>query len=187
MCARRLSVSLALLLTALPAAATEDFIDGKLWRLKAGLICPSDKIVHIPAPDTMLGHIRRTHGEQVVVSTRTVPMVKSLGFGIDVRPKGPRIFDPVTVTITHPPYKGTDITTESWQAAIRPGRSNLNYFVFELDEEMVPGTWTFSLTYEDRMLLQSSFEVVQPEDYPNVKGLCDGELISALPTIRKTF
>lgn len=169
-------------------SAAEDFIDAaQLHNLKTGLICPSDTIEKIPAPDTLLGHVRRTDGEQVLVSTRTVPMVRNLGFGVDVQPVGPRVFDPVTVTITHPAYKGTEVKTESWQSAIKPRRSNLNYFVFEFDAEMVPGEWTFTLTYQGRELLHVSFTVVPPEDYPNVEGLCDGELIASLTDSARSF
>lgn len=181
---RRLVSLAAALLLALPGPAqsqTDDLINrGQVRKLEAGLICPSDNVETIPAPDTMLGHVRRTSGETVLLETRVVPLVKNLGFGVDLRPLGPRVFDPVTVTITHPPYVDTDITSESWSSDIRPGRSNLNYFVFEHDKEMVPGTWTFTITHEDKVLLRASFEVVPADQYPNVSGLCDGQLIAML-------
>lgn len=186
--ATRLSVSLAAALcVALPAFAEEFFDRSQLRNLEAGLVCPSDEVEYVPAPDTMLGQVRRSYGEQVVVKTKTVPMVKNLGFGVDVRPLGPRVFDPVTVTITHPAYKGTEITQESWTANIRPRRSNLNYFVFEYDKEMVPGTWIFTFTFEEKVILNVSFEVVPPDQYPNVSGLCDGDLLAALRETLKSF
>ena len=185
MCVRQLWVKcLAFglgVLLAHPVSA-EDFIDKKLLRkLEYGLICPARDAEKIPAPGTALGHIRQSaSSEKIVYPTKTVPMLRNLGFGVNVKPFGPRTFDAITVVLSHPPYPNNDVKVETWAADIKPRRSNLNFFVFEYDEEMVPGTWTFQFKRGADVILSVAFEVVPPEDFPNVGGLCDGDLIAML-------
>lgn len=186
MCARRpwarLLPLLAAAVTLAAPAASETFVDQRVLRdLQTGLICPAGNAEKVPAPDTMLGHVKRREAwQKIVYSTRKVPMLRNLGFGFNIQPNGPRLLEPVTVRVIHPAYKNTDVTVESWSADLAPGRSNLNYFVFEYGYEMVPGTWTFQIDYDGRRIMSVDFTVVPPEQFPGFAGLCDGDLIAAL-------
>lgn len=177
--ARWIGATVLLVAFAFPSWA-QDFIQTDILSdLETGLICPSGQAEEVPAPDTMLGFIkRREDWQRIVYRTTTVPLIRNLGFGIDVAPIGPRNLDPVTIRITHPPYKDTDVTEESWSADLSPERSNLNFFVFEFRHEMVLGTWTFEIEYAGEIILRQSFDVVHPSRYPGVDGLCDGELLA---------
>ncbi|PTX57287.1 uncharacterized protein DUF3859 [Litoreibacter ponti] len=162
-------------------AAPEVFVDrGRVTDLDFGLVCPAGPARKLPAPGTHLGHItQREAWQKVEFTTQTIPLIKGVGFGVDVNalPDGDMIG--VEVTVTHPPYPGTDVTRESWVSDVIHNASNLNFFLFEHDFEMVPGRWSFEARYGSALLFAVDFNVVDPDTVPHLKGVCrDPALLS---------
>ncbi len=173
-------LALTSLLVSAGLGHAQDYLDQTLLGdLKLGLICPSGEAEKVPAPDTLLGHIKkREPWQNIVYQTRKIPLSKNVGFGFDVKPTGPRALDDVTIRLIHPPYLNADVTAESWTGDIKPGRSNLNFFVFEFRYEMVPGEWTFVVEHGAREILRQSFEVLPVSEYEGIEALCDGALLA---------
>lgn len=156
-------------------AAGVFFDQAKLAGLRFGLVCGSDTAETFPAPGTMLGVIqKRQDWQQIIVETQVVPLTPGLGFGVDPTPLGPWVLDGVRITITHPPYIGSGVTTESWTDDFSALRSNLNFFEFEHSFEFVPGTWTMEGFDGEERLFSVTFEVVPAARLPQYDGICDG-------------
>lgn len=162
-------------------AAPSLFVDrNRVTDLDFGLVCPAGPARKLPAPGTHLGEIsQRDQSQKVEYTTQVIPLKKGIGFGVDVNalPDGDMIG--VTVTVTHPPYPGTDVTRETWISDVIHNASNLNFFLFEFDFEMVPGAWSFSAEYLGETLYSVGFTVVDPARVPHLAGICkDPDLLS---------
>ena len=161
-------------------AAGVSFDASRVTDLQYGLVCGADAARTEPAPDTTMGTIQILEGwQKVLVQTQVVPMVTGLGFGVGLKPASPRNLTDVRITITHPPYIGNGDTRESWVTSFDAGGSNLNFFEFEHDFEMVKGQWTLEAHQGDAMLYSVAFEVVDPSRLPHLVNLCNGEVVTS--------
>ncbi|EPX76937.1 DUF3859 domain-containing protein [Litoreibacter arenae] len=148
-------------------------------KLEYGLVCPSGNSTKMPAPGTHLGFItQRDQSQRIEHTTQIVPLSEGIGFGVDVHlPDGLELRD-AEITVTHPPYPGTDVTTESWTSSLLPQASNLNFFLFEFPFEMVAGEWGIQASHDGRLVYSVSFNVVDPSRIPHLSRYCDGALMS---------
>ncbi|WP_299300947.1 DUF3859 domain-containing protein [uncultured Litoreibacter sp.] len=156
-------------------AAGVSFDQTRVQDLKFGLVCGSDTDETIAAPDTATGTVQvRQDWQKIVAETQTIPLVKGLALGVDMRPVAPRVLNNVRITVTHPPFIGSELTQDSWTANMTPKGSNLNFFEFEHPYEFVEGTWTFEARKGFRTLYSVTFQVVDPALLPQLAGVCDG-------------
>ncbi|MEM9584473.1 MAG: DUF3859 domain-containing protein [Pseudomonadota bacterium] len=167
---------IALLFCPLPAlAAGISFDKSRVGELRYGLVCGSDTAETIPAPQTAQGTIqKREDWQNIILETQIIPLVKGMALGVDVAPAGPREIGDVTITVTHPPFNESGLTIDKWSAKFTSNGSNLNFFEFEVPDEMVEGIWTMTARKGIRTLYTVSFKVVDPATVPEMANLCDG-------------
>lgn len=158
------------------AAPVRFFDQAQIEGIDYGLVCPAGNAIELPAPGTHLGMIKQREGwQKIEYTTQAIPMVEGIGFGVSASP-----FEDIigaTITVTHPPYPGTDVTDETWVTDVIVGSSNLNYFTFEFPFEQVPGRWAIQAEYDGDVLYAVEFDVVDPDRFPNIDGLCKGPAV----------
>lgn len=122
---------------------------------------------------TLGAYPARTISQEVAVAAdakllkRTSTVTASLGtiFGITYvvrgHPSDGRA--DITVSVSSPPLcdpSGDQPTTEqSWQVSKEFNRETHDFYVFEKDWELVPGTWTIAILYRGKLLGSRSFDV----------------------------
>lgn len=143
--------------------------------LRYGLVCGSDTAETMPAPGTASGTIqKRQHWQKIIVETQIIPMVQGMALGVDMKPQAPRAIGNVKITVTHPPFVGSELTTDSWTTNFDANGSNLNFFEFEHPYELVEGQWKIEARKGFRTLYSVTFQVVSPDTVPQMAKLCDG-------------
>jgi hypothetical protein len=65
------------------------------------------------------------------------------------------VHDPVTITVTHPPFPDSGIEVERWTTRLGWEEFNLTGFSFDVPEELVLGTWTFEAHVGARVVPRS--------------------------------
>jgi hypothetical protein len=66
------------------------------------------------------------------------------------------VHDPVTITVTHPPFPDSGIEVERWTTRLGWEEFNLTGFSFDVPGELVLGTWTFEAHVGGRELFRVS-------------------------------
>jgi hypothetical protein len=172
-------VSCVLALPAFAQQASNPRVSPLLADLVYGLYCAQEPERREPAPETASGVIN-------IVPTipdfpfrqKIVPAEIGIGFGVLARAPLGTTYDPVTVTVTHPPYRDSGIEVEQWITDIDEGQ-NLMGFSFDHASELVLGEWTFSAETQDGTeLFHIAFEVIAPELMPQVISTCFGSFTS---------
>jgi hypothetical protein len=97
-----------------------------------------------------------------------------------VQSNGPRDATQITIRVTHPLLvrpDGVSGKVETWRLPTNTGPS-LAGFVFKEPWEIVAGTWTFSVLFEDQVLAEQRFDVFAKA--PQTHGLAEecGEPVS---------
>ena len=174
-----LCIALGLSLPASAQQANNPRVSPLLADLVYGLYCAQDPERHDPAPETASGVINIVPViPDFQFRQKLVPAEVGIGFGVLARAPLGVTFDPVTVTVTHPPYGDSGIEVEQWVTDIDAGQ-NLMGFSFDHSHELVLGEWTFSATTQDgQELFHIAFEVVAPEFMPQVISTCFGSFMS---------
>ncbi|WP_372837190.1 DUF3859 domain-containing protein [Puniceibacterium confluentis] len=54
----------------------------------------------------------------------------------------------------------------------------MNAYTFDLPEELVPGTWTFTASQNGRELYRAQFTVVPSSQAPQIASGCESNLMS---------
>ncbi len=144
-----------------------------------GVYCAQEPERRDPAPETASGTINIVPAiPDFRFRQRLVPAEIGIGFGVLASAPPDTYLEPVTVTVTHPPYADTGITTERWVTDIDEA-PNLMGFSFDTASELVLGEWTFSaVNAEGEELYFVSFEVVAPELMPQIMSVCFDSFIS---------
>ncbi|ABD53450.1 DUF3859 domain-containing protein [Jannaschia sp. CCS1] len=147
--------------------------------LAYGLYCAQEPERRDPAPETASGVINIVPViPELRFRQKLVPAEIGIGFGVIVSAPLGVILDPVTVTVTHPPYADSGIETEQWVTDVDAG-PNLMGFTFDHPYELVLGEWTFSaVTLDGEEVFHISFEVIAPELMPQVISACFGSFLS---------
>lgn len=178
---RFLTFAISLLLTlAVPATAQNTpRVSPMMDEFIYGLYCAQEPERRDPAPATASGVINIVPLiPDFQFRQKLVPAEIGIGFGVIASAAAGTLFDPVTVTVTHPPYPDTGIEVEQWVTDIDDGQ-NLMGFSFDHAFELVLGEWTFSaVTLDGEELFHIAFEVVAPELMPQVISTCFGSFTS---------
>lgn len=172
------ALALCLWLLPIPALAqstTGDFVGDQVSFFAAGLTCTPLIVGEDPAPDTISGFTNRiedfggfTH------PSRRVPAVLGVSFGIQAQTKL-RDYPSITMVVTHPPMGDQGVEVESWQTSLSMLGPRVSLFSLEHDYELVTGTWSFEARDGDEVLYRAVFEVVPPQDVPELANVCGYE------------
>jgi hypothetical protein len=147
------------------AAETPIRVDpDRIAELVYGIYCAAEPLRTEAAPDTAAGVVNIVPAVPDIRFAQTiVPAALDIGFGILSRAPAGVVHDPVTITVTHPPFPGNGIEVERWITTIDGEGMNLTGYSFDIPEELVLGTWTFSAHAEGAELFHVTFEVVPPD------------------------
>lgn len=138
-----------------------------------GIYCAEEPVRTEEAPETASGVINIVPDvPQIRFAQAIVPAALDIGFGVLSRPPDGVVHDPVTITVVHPPFPGSGIEVERWITRFDDRRFNLTGFSFDVPEEMVLGTWTFTAHAGETELFHVTFEVVPPELATGVINEC---------------
>lgn len=168
----RLLALLALTSPAFAESATARF-DSGLLSLTQGVFCEVDSIGAIDAPGTVAGKIELYDSvpEFQWLSAR-VPAVQGLSFGIRTNTRNGLLLDGVVITLTHPAFTVSGATRQTYVTALGGPGPSINAYTFDVSEEMVQGTWTFTAEQNGREIYQAKFEVVSPLAEPEIANSC---------------
>lgn len=145
-----------------------------------GVYCTGEPVREDPAPETASGIINIVPTiPEFRFRQKIVPAETGIGFGVLATAPDDVLHDPVTVTVTHPPYPANGIEVERWITSVGSDGPSLMGFSFDTEEELVLGEWTFSASTPDgEELFFIAFEVVRPEFMPQVVADCYGTYLS---------
>ena len=161
------------------AQSTNPRIGAGLADMVYGAYCAQEPEREDPAPETASGTINIVPAiPDFQFRQKIIPAQIGIGFGVLASAPPGVLLDPVTVTVTHPPYPDSGITSERWVTDVDDG-PNLMGFSFDRASELVQGEWTFSaVTPDGEELFFISFEVVAPELMPQIISTCFGSFLS---------
>ena len=176
------ALALALLALLAPAGASADpplRHSPQVTDLARGLICSPPETGRRDAPDTMAGWIHVPDEPlRIIEKSTTAPAVLGMGFGVEFRLTGdvPLL---VRYSVTHPPMPPEGRTRQGWDGTVWPDRDEAVFFLFDIEEELQPGRWSFSASHDGTEIFHAAFDVVAPEEAQHLTGLCrDGGLLS---------
>jgi len=145
---------------------------------EAGIICAPPTVGTAPAPDTVAGTTHLIDSEPTFVSTnRRVPAVVGIGFGIKALALDINGIPGVTMTITHPPMGKAKATAQTFHTVISGQSPSLTFYQFDFDYELVEGTWQLEATQGGTVLYRTTFDVLPPEEVPELARICGFEEI----------
>ncbi|MDU8911725.1 DUF3859 domain-containing protein [Aestuariicoccus sp. MJ-SS9] len=163
-----------LLLPAAALAAPAEFDPARV-DVTQGAFCEVPSVESRDAPDTAAGKIDLyASTPEFMWLTARVPAVHGITFGVRTRILDGRILNGAVVTLTHPPFKGTGVTRQSYLTSIGGGGVSINAYTFDLPEELVTGTWRFEVSHQGRTVYTAAFEVVPARAMPEIAGACGG-------------
>lgn len=146
--------------------------------LETGVICPPESTGTRVAPDTVAGVTNVIANEPPFVSTvNKVPAVMGIGFGAKAMSETAFGVDNVTMTITHPPMGPEKATQQSFLTSISGTKTSITFYQFDYDYELLPGEWTMTATDGDTVLYTTSFQVVPPNQVPELAAICNFEAL----------
>ena len=172
---KRLALLLTLLTGPAPGGAGS-FVEDPVILVDYGILCPfPDERGRLPAPLTESGEILLIdQNRKIDIRSTIVPAVTDFSFGVRFRLQDGAELDGAMMFIEHPPLGETGLTRQMWPTAPTDGASTLDLFRFEFEHEKVPGLWVLGLMAGGRVLMQQEFQVVAPEDAPDLVEACDG-------------
>jgi hypothetical protein len=152
----------------------------EILSLERGLFCATGNGGRFDAPDTEFGWIHVP--DEPVEMQRPgpiVPAVIGLGFGVTYTFDGT---DPILIryVVDHPPMPPSGRTRQSWESWVIGGVTEIVFFQFDLEEELLPGRWSFSGLDGANEVFHAAFDVVPPAAAPHLVGLCAGEELLTL-------
>lgn len=173
-------LALPVLLMPLPlvAGAGLQHRDPALISLEFGAFCQLTSVDSVEAPDTL--------AQRVDLLPRTpdirwpgpvVPAKPGISFGVRTETGGAQMY-PVTIEVSHPPFIGSGMTHQSYVTTLGGEDPSINAYSFDLDEEMVPGSWTIRALFDGAILYEVTFEVVSPESVPMIGQDCGKDFLS---------
>lgn len=155
------------------AAAAVRVNPDAISELVYGIYCAEAPLWTEDAPETASGVINIVPEVPRIRFTQSiVPAALDIGFGVVSRTPDGVVHDPVTITVTHPPFPGSGIEVERWTTRLNDRDLNLTGFSFDTPEELVVGTWTFTAHADETELFHVTFEVVPPELATGVLAEC---------------
>jgi hypothetical protein len=138
-----------------------------------GVYCAEEPIRTEDAPETASGVVNIVPElPEIRFSQTVVPAALDVGFGVLSRAPSGMVHDPVTITVTHPPFPDSGIEVERWTTRLGWETFSLTGFSFDVPEELVLGTWTFEAHVGGKELFHVTFEVVPPDMAAPVLAAC---------------
>ncbi len=151
----------------------QDLTSAQIASLETGVICAPDVVGTSPAPDTVAGVTNVIEGEPPFVSVvNRVPAVLGIGFGAKAQASDILGLSDVVVTVRHPAMGPEKVTVQSYGSYISGIDRSLTFYQFDYDYELLPGPWTIEARQNGNLLYRSKFEVVPPEQIPELAGVC---------------
>lgn len=175
MTATRFVIS-ALLLLASGSLAAQDsvWVDADRLRITYGAFCQQISVGEIVAPDTLANKVDLLPATPDIRWPGTkIPAAPGVSFGVRSEAPDGAIYDPVVVTVTHPPLGGTGPEQQSYVTRLGGDSASINAYSFDVAEELVPGRWTLSASYLDRPLFEVPFDVVAAGQIPHIANACE--------------
>lgn len=153
-------------------AETAESVSPLIGFFEAGVLCAQDGGTVREAPDTVAGTTHVVEDAPPFVSNgRVVPAVLGIGFGVRAGLESPLTLDGVTMTVSHPQFKGA--TEQSFLTTLGtkddPG---ITFYQFDEPYELALGDWTMTASYEGTVFYQATFTVVPPAALPELAGAC---------------
>ena len=138
-----------------------------------GIYCAEEPVRTEEAPEPASGVINIVPDlPRIRFAQTVVPAAIDIGFGVLSRPAEGLVLDPVTITVTHPPFPESGIEVERWVTRFDWEDFNLTGFSFDVPGELVLGTWTFTAHAAGVELFHVAFEVVPPDLAAGVLAEC---------------
>lgn len=158
------------------AALDPGSISPEIANLEAGVICPPESVGSSPAPGTVAGATHIIDIDPPFVSTsRRVPAVIGIGFGVKAMAADGLGLDDVTMVVTHPPMGKEQVRTQSYGTRISGVAPSLTFYQFDYPYELVTGLWQMTAVRNDEVLYHTSFEVVPARQVPELASICGFE------------
>lgn len=172
----RLTLSLLCLLATTAHAAPADMTSPLIGSLETGVICPPPTVGETAAPDTVAGVTHLVAEDPPFVSmSRRVPAVIGIGFGAKSLTADLLGLSEVTMTVTHPPMGKDGITQQSFLTRIDGTSPSLTFYQFDYAYELVQGRWQMEAMKDGKVLYRASFDVVAPQQAPELAQVCGFE------------
>ena len=170
---RRLVLAIAAVFSAAPALAENGLRTGEVVAA-AGVICAGMTTGQRDAPDTISGRalvIDRV--PQFAAPGTLVPAVIGMGFGVMAQTSGDLATDSLTVVLTHPPMGPDNIRRQQFTSHLTEGAASFVFFHFDHQYELVTGRWTLTAMSHGDIAYRVAFDIVAPQDAPELATLCD--------------
>ncbi len=163
-----------------PASADPPLrVSPHITQLERGLICSPSSSGRRDAPDTMAGWIHVPDAPlRIIAPSTSAPAILGMGFGVEFTIAGN---EPLALRyeVTHPPMPPEGRTRQAWDGVAWPDSEEAIFFLFDIEEELQPGRWSFTASHDGTEIFHAEFDVVAPEAAPHLTGLCrDGGLLS---------
>ncbi len=150
-----------------------DVVSDVLLSHEAGVICAPPTAGEAPAPDTVAGSTHLIDVEPAFVSIkRRVPAVIGIGFGIKAQAADLFGVPGVTITVSHPAMGETRAISQSFASRVAGDKASLTFYQFDFDYELVTGIWQFEAKQGDMVIYRTTFEVVTPQQMPELAEIC---------------
>lgn len=146
-------------LAGLAGTALADEIGPQVGHWRAGVVCAST-----------FPNGRLTGNLPFIAETKIVPAVQGIGFGVEAMGAGGQDIRNVTITVTHPPIRGT--TVETFSSAISGQALSAFYYRLERPEEVVTGTWRITARAEGVVIYTIDFDLILPSPDDGLLRAC---------------
>lgn len=173
----RLAASLALCFST--GAAVADVTAPVFDFVESGLLCPTVVVGRQEAPGTIAGELRLIDGDHpIAVRTDRVPLELGAEFGVRSRLRAGQGNIAAQVTVIHPPVPPSGQSVERWFTTLSDQSNSVVAFTFEERNELQPGTWTFRIEAEGRVLIERNFTVTGGLDL-SYQRMCEAPAVTS--------
>lgn len=153
-----------------------DMVSSKIALHEAGIICAPPTTGLSDAPETVAGTTHLIDIEPAFVSTkRRVPAVIGIGFGIKAQAASPLGLPDITMSISHPEMGKQRVELQAFGSSISGTEKSLTFYQFDFDYELVTGFWQMEASQGDEILYRTTFEVLSPDQVPELAQICGFE------------
>lgn len=150
-----------------------DLTSPAMASVEVGVICAPDTLGVQPAPGTVAGTTHVIAEEPpFVATTRRVPAVLGIGFGIKSRTLDSDGLSGVAMTVTHPPMGDTGAISQTFTTTIRGTDPSLTFYQFDYDYELLPGIWQMEASFGGETLYRTTFEILPANQVPELAEIC---------------
>lgn len=157
-------------------AQSADVISPRIAALESGVICAPPATGETPAPGTIAGVTHLIDTNPPFVSTRNrVPAVLGIGFGVKATASAPEGLSEVIMTVTHPPIGPDGVRSQTFVTGISGESQSLTFYQFDYPYELRPGLWQMEASVAGDVVYSVQFEVVQPQQIPELAQICGFE------------